>query len=248
MPSEPEINHFDTVGAAFEQDIYGGSKGYVRLRVLCEDLYAGVPELRRGGLRVLDLGGGAGRVAIELAQHGNAVTLCDPSRYMTQLARAAVGAAGVEDAVDVRRLGAHELDSLPIRSFDVALCHAVLEWLDSPRDAVVALADQLAPAGTMSLMFYNENAAILKGALGGARRSSWGGGAKPLAERSVRGWLSELGLAVRSKAGIRIFYDHMTGSRRAELRDDEILAIEQQYRNTEPFASLGQHIHFICSY
>ena len=56
--------NFDECGAVFEADVYGSSKGYVRLEVLWEDLITEVPLVALGGLSVLDAGGGAGRIAV----------------------------------------------------------------------------------------------------------------------------------------------------------------------------------------
>ena len=76
----------------------------------------------------------------------------------------------------------------------------------------------------------------------------WGQGATPLAEENVREWLGELGLAVRSKAGIRIFHDHVPDGARDGEQLEALLDIEQSMRNEEPFASLGQHIHLVCGW
>jgi|SRR5215210_1262847 len=73
---------FDAVAEAFEGEIYGSSKGMVRFGVLQVDLLSAVPALGSGGLSVLDAGGGAGRLAVLLAEAGNRVVLADPSREM----------------------------------------------------------------------------------------------------------------------------------------------------------------------
>ena len=72
---------FDAIAKDFEGNVYGSSKGRVRLAVLLEDLLSAIPELKDDGLSVLDAGG-AGRVAVLLAQAGNRVLLADPSREM----------------------------------------------------------------------------------------------------------------------------------------------------------------------
>lgn len=48
------------------------------------------------GSRVLDLGGGPGRYAIELAHRGHRVVLADLSRAQLEVARQRVAAAGVD--------------------------------------------------------------------------------------------------------------------------------------------------------
>ena len=250
---------FDAVAEGFEGDVYGSSKGRVRLGVLREDLFSAIPELGDGGLSVLDAGGGAGRMALLLAETGNRVVLADPSREMLARAERAFAearhAAGGSVATvhsSIQNLG----EELAGESFDVVCCHAVLEWLADPREALGHLAGLLGPEGALSLMFYNRNATLLKRALEGdftfamgedaPRRTGWGEGAIPLVEDSVRGWLEEWGLRVRSKAGIRILHDHVPEELRRPERIGELLEAEKKLRSREPFASLGQHTHLVC--
>ena len=158
----------------------------------------------------------------------------------------------------IQRLG-----SLLDQQFDVIVCHAVLEWLADPQGAVDERVSLLELDGELSLLFYNRNARLLKLILSGAfedalrecdsEPSPRGSqrGAIPLAEETVRAWLAELGLGVRSKAAIRIFHDHLTGDARSPERLGELLSVETALRAKEPFASLGfasrgQHIHLVC--
>lgn len=251
--------NFDGIATAFEAEIYGSSKGRVRFAVLWDDLLEGIPALAGGGLRVLDAGGGAGHLAVRLALLGNSVVLCEPSREMLHRARTAVSDAGVSDAVRTFRAGIQELAGvLRGESFDVITCHAVLEWLADPEDALARLAALLDAGGFLSLMFYNRNASLLKRVLNGQfadalqeleagpARRGWGAGATPLAGGTVAGWLSQLGLGVRSKAGIRIFHDHVHDHDLVTGQFDELLTVEKAVRHIEPFASLGQHIHVIA--
>ncbi len=250
---------FDGIAAAFERDIYGSSKGRVRLGVLWEDLLGSVPELSGDGLRILDAGGGAGHIALRFAQLGHRVVLCDSSREMLDRAQAAVDVA--EPAGEVRTVHAtiQELRAaLDGECFDVITCHAVLEWLADPKDAVGKLVALLKPSGYLSLMFYNRNAALMKTVLSGSfaaalherdadpTRRGWGEGATPFDADTVAGWVLQLGLRVRSKAGIRIFHDHIHDGSLIEEHLDELLEVEKVLRQVEPFASLGQHIHLVA--
>jgi S-adenosylmethionine-dependent methyltransferase len=242
---------FNGKAAAFEEDVYGSTKGAVRLAVLWEDLLSELPGLRRGGLHVLDAGGGAGHIAVRLAKLGNTVVLADPSEEMLAMAAGRAREEGVADAVRLVRSSIQEMDAALGERFDVITCHAVLEWLADPAAALAGLAPFLKPGGRLSLMFYNRNAAVLKrvlrGDFAGALEERPADAAAPvtLAERDVRGWLEEAGLTVESRAGIRIFHDHLPeGVARDRL--EELLAVEKEFRAREPFASLAQHIHLVC--
>jgi SAM-dependent methyltransferase len=73
-----------------------------------ESLDANLPE--PGSSRILDVGGGAGRYSIWLAERGHEVVLAEPSRGQRELAREKTADRGVEDRVaihagDLRTLG-----------------------------------------------------------------------------------------------------------------------------------------------
>jgi S-adenosylmethionine-dependent methyltransferase len=249
---------FDLIGGAFESDVYGSSKGAIRLAVLWADLLRAIPRISQGGLSILDAGGGAGHLAVRLAGLGHRVTLAEPSHEMRERAHAAIRAAEVTGSVTVIPAALRELpDVLHVR-FDVIVCHAVLEWLAEPRRGLECLPPLLAPNGQLSLLFYNRNASVLKQILrgefavalqeleGSVLPRGWATGCVPIAEEDVRTWLSNDGLAIQSKAGIRIFHDHIVEEVRRQGGLDQLLKLEQACSRQEPFASLAQHIHLVC--
>ena len=252
--------NFDGISANFERDIYASSKGFVRLGVLWEDLSSAIPGVARGGLSVLDAGGGSGHIALLMARTGNEVILCDPSQEMLDKADETIRRAGPSGSVTTVCSTIQDLEARIDGRFDLVVCHAVLEWLADPEAAVGYLTEFMEPrSGLLSLMFYNREAAFLKRVLRGEfaealreRRDGfsprgWGSGCTPLAEDEVCGWLDELGLKVRSKAGIRIFHDHLpSGTLDDQKQLEDLLKVEKEMRGQEPFASLGQHLHFVC--
>ena len=250
--------NFDGIAEEFEGEVYGSSKGYVRLNVLWEDLLSGIPEIVHGKLRILDAGGGAGHVALRIASLGNTVVLCDPSREMLSRAEVNASRAGLTNLVTVVHSSIQGLEGSVDGRFDVITCHAVLEWLANPKLILGKLVEFLEEDSRLSLMFYNRNAALLKRILRGEFTAAlrereqggfpgkWGDEATPLAEETVRGWLEELGLEVEAKAGIRIFHDHLPDAVRQRGGLGALLETEKELRDREPFASLGQHVHLIC--
>ena len=244
--------HFTAIAKAFETDIYGTSKGYIRWHVLWQDLLAALPQINKGGLRVLDAGGGAGRMAIALAKLGNHVTLCEPSEQMLEQAQ---HTAISENLTNITFINNPLQAFTTEKPFDIILNHAVLEWLAEPKTALEHLVKQLQPNGYLSLMFYNRSAVLLKNILKGdfsletadenVPTRGWGEECKALYPETVQAWLNEFGMRVRSKAGIRIFHDHITQNLR-EGKLEQLLSTEQSLRRQEPFASLGQHVHFVC--
>jgi S-adenosylmethionine-dependent methyltransferase len=174
---------FDELGTWIEDNVYGSSMGFVRLSVLWEDVLANIPDLRLGGLRVLDAGGGSGRTAVRIAQLGNEVVLCDPSQEMLDRARVAIQEAQLGEVITLVQGNIQDLERTVDGLFDVVMCHAVLEWLAEPEGALAHLDRMLEPNGRLSLMFYNHNAWLLRHVLSGDFREAWvhaDGGAGPV--------------------------------------------------------------------
>src|SRR5262249_8491274 len=149
------------------------------------------------------------------------IVLSDPSREMLAKAESKLQAQGLRDRV---QLVESTIQELPVRvsgQFEVILCHAVLEWLVSPKEALLGLRSFLLPHGYLSLLYYNQNAAILTALLAGEFSTAWtylDGGtvpsgykqqSHPLNPQVVAQWLQESGFDVIHKAGIRIFHDHL---------------------------------------
>lgn len=97
--------------------------------------------------RVLDLGGGMGRVAVSLAL-AHKVELADISAAMLEQAEARAAATGVPDG----RLTTHLVDAsvpLPFKdaTFDLVVCLDLLVHLPDPRQAVHEIFRTLRPGG-----------------------------------------------------------------------------------------------------
>jgi S-adenosylmethionine-dependent methyltransferase len=247
---------FDEIAEAFEAEVYGTSRGRVRLDVLVSDLVAALPAFGRGGLSVLDAGGGSGHFALRAARAGNRVVLADASRAMLRRAESSLREAGLAERVTLVHAPIQSLEPKRLGHFDLVACHAVLEWVGDPADVLARLPPFLQPKGALSLLFYNRSGAIarrvFRGEFGDALRELESGcapradGCLPLDEADVRAWLEDLDLGVRSRAGIRIFHDFLPESQRAPERLDAVVELEKRFRSHEPFASLAQHLHLLC--
>ena len=249
---------FDGIANEFESDIYGSTKGAARLAVLWSVLNDDVPALADQPMRILDAGGGSGRMAVRLARLGHSVVLCDVSEEMLAKAATRAAAAGVTDAIDIRHSSIRGYATITDERFDLVLCHAVLEWLDDPKSTVRDLAQLVKHDGRLSLMFYNRFASLLKRTLAGdfvaaledyrtgPIRRGWGEGAAALDNEVVVSWLEEQGLEVIARAGIRVFHDHVIDKLGGPQRLTQLMELEKTVCRTEPFASLGQHTHLTC--
>ena len=213
-----------------------------------------IPLISHGGLSVLDAGGGSGHMTLRMASQGDSVVLCDPSREMLTRAEESAHEANLSELITIRYSAIQDLEWTG--NFEVITCHAVLEWLADPETSLRRLVQFLREDGSLSLMFYNQNAAVLKrifrGEFAGISLAPEGkkqnNGCTPLAEETVRAWLEGFGLKIVSKSGIRMFHDHLPDVARSRERLDDLLKVEKELRKREPFASLGQHIHLVCEW
>lgn len=147
--------------------------GPVRSAVMWQAVLDAVETAVAGGagpvLDVLDLGGGTGGDAVRLSASGHRVTVVDPSPdALASLNRRAVEAGRPEGSVtgilgDTTDLTEH----VDPGSFDLVLCHGVLEHVDDPGQALAAVAAVLRDEGFVSVVVAGRLAAVLARALAG---------------------------------------------------------------------------------
>ncbi len=129
-------------------------------------LAARTADTGRDRLDVIDAGGGTGGFAVPLAALGHSVTVVDPSP--DSLAAAQRRAAEVTVRISAIQGEAAGLDTVVgEQAGDLVICHSVLEYVESPADALGAIARVLRPGGTVSVLAASVAAAILHRAVSG---------------------------------------------------------------------------------
>jgi SAM-dependent methyltransferase len=134
--------------------------------VLGDVVAARAAEAGRAALDIVDVGGGTGGLAVPFAALGHNVTVVDPSPDALAAAQRRAAEAGAR--LTAVQGEAASLDSVVgPKSADLVICHNVLEYVDSPADAMTAIAAVLRPAATVSVLAANTVAAVLHRALAG---------------------------------------------------------------------------------
>jgi S-adenosylmethionine-dependent methyltransferase len=163
---DSERTMFDThadAWSAYQQTPWGR----VRYRVARETLGRTCARLGGGPLRVLDVGGGDGGDTLPLVAAGHDVTVVDIAPSLLERAVATAGASGATSGGGTSgRLTAvagsvDDLPSLGLGTFDLVLCHNVLQYLPATGPAVDLLAGAVADDGALSLMAPNPAAEVL---------------------------------------------------------------------------------------
>jgi S-adenosylmethionine-dependent methyltransferase len=197
------------VAADFRRD---GVRSSLLWDVLREVASARVAETGRTALDIVDVGGGTGGLAVPFASLGHNVTVVDPSPDALAAAQRRAAEAGARLAAVQGE--AASLDSVAgTAAADLIICHNVLEYVDSPADALTAIARVLRPCATVSLLASNAVAAVLHRALAGrfaeARMMLLTSGESSAGRRFTLGELTALiegaGLRAGQAHGVRIF-------------------------------------------
>jgi S-adenosylmethionine-dependent methyltransferase len=151
------------VAADFRRD---GVRSSLVWDVLRDIVSARVAEAGRPALDIVDVGGGTGGLAVPFAALGHNVTVVDPSPDALAAAQRRAAEAGAR--LTAVQGEAASLDSVAgPKSADLVICHNVLEYVDSPADAMTAIAAVLRPSATVSVLAANTVAAVLHRALAG---------------------------------------------------------------------------------
>ena len=252
-----EDRNFDDLAERFERNIYGSSKGEIRLAIVWEDLLSAVPALTGPEpLRILDAGAGLGQLAQRLARYGHELVLCDISEQMLKRAQHRFEQQVPDANATFLHCAVQELPDALEGEFDLILFHAVLEWLAEPKQTLEGVLRLLKADGLLSLLFYNRNALLFRhlmlgnfeqiraGYLVGKKRSFTPD--NPLLPDEVYGWLDEWGMERLSASGIRTFSDYLARDVEEALEADTAIELERKLAWQEPFLSLGRYIHVIA--
>ena len=222
----------------------------------------------RARLDILDAGGGTGGFAVPLAGLGHNVTVIDPSP--DSLAAAERRAAEMNVPLSVAQGDVTDLTMMAGEaSVDLVLCHSVLEYVDSPADAMASIAQVLRPAGAVSVLAASSVAAVIHRALAGrfddARRllAGIGGGAsgQPDGTRGEPGaagprrftvavvvsLIEGAGLRPGSAHGVRVFADLVPGmfADADPGAADALMALEQAASAHPAFHDIAAQFHIV---
>lgn len=255
--------NFDNLAERFTRRLYGKPKGQIRLQIVSEGLLEdSKANSSSTPLRVLDVGCGLGQMAELLSGRGHHVFACDTSLVMLESAKQRIAEENPDclDRIHFLHSPLQQLASHVDGQFDLIVFHAVLEWLDQPRQGLIELLPWLKPHGELSLLFYNLHGLLYRNLLRGDFRhmealevKGEAGGLtpkNPLKPEDVSQWLAELKLEVSSQRGIRCFYDFMvqgnTEQRLKKINVDDVLAMEKRFSQQDPYRGLARYQLWHC--
>jgi S-adenosylmethionine-dependent methyltransferase len=256
--------------ADFERFRTGASKyaayletpeGRLRLDLAFGNLQDFLPQATRS-LRALDLGCGTGAIAVRLARLGLHVTLLDASVPMLDFAERAAREAGATERIALKHGDATQFANLfPAESFDLILCHNILEYVDDPcavlRSAARALRDS---SSIISVLVRNQAGEVLKAAIQEGdlaatehnltaewgRESLYGGRVRLFTPESLHAMLLDSSLAVTKECGLRVLSDYLPPSVSRTDEYQRIFELERKLGRRPEFAAVARYTHCLA--
>jgi S-adenosylmethionine-dependent methyltransferase len=232
------------------------TEGRLRSDLAFANLQDFLPQAKPS-LCALDLGCGTGAIGVRLARLGIHVTLLDSSPAMLDIARRAAREAGVTGKVLLQDGDATELANLfHAASFDVILCHNVLEYLDDPgavlRSAARTLRDSSA---IVSVLVRNQAGEVFKAAIKAGdltvaennltaewgQESLYGGRVRLFTSDSLPAMLKAASLAVIAERGVRVLADYLPPRVSRSADYERILELERKLGNRPEYAAVARY-------
>ena len=247
-----ESTRFDQIGDSYEHHIGDSLKGTIRHDLLMADLEE-IPDLRDAvSLSILDIGCGSAPLSATFFRRGYRLTLLDSSTHM--LSRARKKLISTHNAVSPTLVHSNFLDTETKLNgqFDLVFMHGSAEWMKDPDHAITKACEQVVPGGHLSLLIFNSDRLLLKQGINGhlapgarqhaKRKLTPPGGRSP--QQVIELMNRQSGTIVR-QSGIRIFQGFFRQFTNPLLSDTQWIEQERTWYRKHPFASLGEHTHFI---
>jgi S-adenosylmethionine-dependent methyltransferase len=255
-----DFERFQT-GAAQYAAYLETPEGRLRLDLAFANLQDFLPQSTRS-LDALDLGCGTGAIAVRLARLGLHVTLLDKSLPMLDFAKRAAREAGVTERIALKHGDAAQLANLfDAGSFDLILCHNILEYVDDPcavlRGADRALRD---PSSVISVVVRNQAGEVLKAGIQNGDLAAtehnltaewgheplYGGRVRLFTAESLRGMLLESSLVVSGERGIRVIADYLPPKISRTDEYDRIFELERKLGRRPEFVAAARYTHCVA--
>jgi S-adenosylmethionine-dependent methyltransferase len=236
------------------------SSGRLRSELVWENLCRFLPR-NASKLRALDVGGGTGFTSVRLARMGYEVVLLDSSEEMLRIAREQAGAGGVAARISFCHGDAGRLPELfDAGSFDIVVCHNLLEYGENPSAIVRDIANALRKDAVLSVLVRNRAGEVLKDAI---KSRDWNLAVANLTAETVvdslysepvrvfnlaevRDLLTQASLEVVAEHGVRVFFDYLGLENLTDEAYPRIFKLESALGVRPEFAAIARYIQVIA--
>ena len=215
-------------------------------------------------LCALDLGFGTGATSVRLARLGIDVTLLDSSLAMFHLAERTILQAGITDKITVKHGDAAQLASIfETQSFDLVLCHNLLEYVVDP-GAVLRAATRVMrdSSAILSILVRNQAGEVLKAALQAGdlaaaernlasqsgQESLYGDKVRLFTWEPLEGMVKDASLTRIAKRGVRVIADYLPAQISRSADYERIFALERKLGMRAEFSGVARYMHVLARY
>lgn len=214
-------------------------------------------------LRTLDAGGGNGIDSLRLAKMGYPVDLVDTSLSMLHDFTATAELAGMENAVTTHSFDIREIrKKFTADSFDLVLCHNVIQYSDDWQDLLHAMLAPLAEGGIFSLITRNKHAVPYDATLDNyelnelprlleephSKSGIFDADISFFTTRFLSDWLSRHGFKVMADYGVFCLYNHRDVVSRYDDNApiNKLLTLEKHLGSQSPYKDTARYIQLIA--
>ena len=260
ITAKTDSNHFQSDAGKYAAYLET-PEGRLRLDLAFANLLEFLGQAKES-LRALDLGCGTGATAIRLARLGLQVTLLDSSPAMLDLAQRAAQQAGVVENITLKLGDAARLpDLFAPGSFDVILCHNLLEYVDDPHAVLCGAARAMRDSSAiLSVLARNQAGEVLKAAIQvgdlakaenniGAEwgeESLYGGKVRLFTPGGLEAKLKAASLTTAARWGVRVVADYLPPRISRDSDYERILELEHKLGRLPEFAAVARYTHCLA--
>jgi S-adenosylmethionine-dependent methyltransferase len=211
--------------------------------------------------RALDVGGGTGFASVQLARMGHEVVLLDGSEQMLRIARQHAEACGVTPRISFCHAETGQLRELfAAESFDVLVCHNLLEYSENPSATVRDIAHVLRKDGVLSVLVRNRAGEVLKEAVKSAEwklatanltaetvaDTLYGNRMRLFTPADLHELLTRAGLEIVAEHGVRVFFDYLAVENPTGAAYSQIFELESTLGARPEFFAIARYIQAIA--
>jgi S-adenosylmethionine-dependent methyltransferase len=212
-------------------------------------------------LHALDLGGGTGAASVRLARLGLSVALLDSSSAMLDLAKRTVIDSGSGDKITLKRGDAARVAEIfESQSFDIVLCHNLLEYVDDPEAVLRAAQHEMRNSSSiLSVLVRNQAGEVLRAALQTGdlvaaednltaewgQESLYGGNVRFFTPERLEAMLKDASLRIAARRGVRIVSDYVPAKLSRSEQYQQIFVLERKLGARQEFFGVARYLHYL---
>lgn len=236
-------------------------KSQIRYELSAQNLHNHLPKGQL--LRTLDAGGGNGIDSLRFAKMNFPVDLVDTSLSMLQDLQASAEELGMASAVTTHSFDIREIKKrFSANSFDLLLCHNVIQYSDDWEELLLSMLAPLAKGGVFSLITRNKHAVPFDAALDDyeldelpalldepqGKSGVFDANISFFTVHFLRNWLEQQGLTTLADYGVFCLYNHysVTAGYNDAVPVAKLHTLEKHLGQRSPYKETARYLQIVA--